>query len=215
MARGQEVTTSALSTLSERLEAEVRRVQEPASARHEQLVSVLEGLPARLRLDVTSGNSSTASMLGEVCATVREEVASGRQAAIARAIKEVSDGVDRMWSDAKERSDSTTHQMAAVPMMVKGVLSDALVCAASTQEQVRMIGGDMASLATNQGKQMERLEAALAKLDVMKDESTRNAVSTRVRGREGENGLHAMLVEGLPTRDGYEVQMVRGQAHQR
>ena len=245
LSHGQEAAGETLKALSQRLSEELQRGQEPTTARHEHLLSVLSALPAQ----VTSAQAALQASLGatqegEARAVMMEKLGELRtqldvhargQDATAESVSgleclvsKLRGEVERMWGDMKERGTdqkaTATQQMAQVPMLVKGVLSDMLKdveaqwvharsATKATQQQVTKVEGEVAGATTALAVQRKMLDDVAAKLEAMAQQMTRNSTSQRVKGQQGENGLYELLCDRLTSRDDYEISMVNGQAH--
>lgn len=234
VAHGQQAMGEALTTLSQRLLDELKHTQEPSQARHEHLISVLTALPSQVTaMSATNQEGVMMEKLGEV-RTQLEAYARGQDATtetvglMGSTVEKLRGEVERMWSDMKERGidqrAQAAQQMAQVPMMVKGVLSDmmkdvesqwthARSVSKTTQQQVAKVEGDVAGTTTALAVQRKMIEDVAGKLDAMAQQMTRSSSSQRVKGQQGENGLYELLCDRLTTREDYDIQVVSGQAH--
>jgi hypothetical protein len=241
----QETAGETMRALSQRLSEDLMRAHEPTTARHEHLLSVLSALPAQVSaahsalqtsLNTTQEGEARAVMmekLGELRTQLDvhargQEATSESVSGLECLVSKLRSEVERMWGDMKERGTdqkaTATQQMAQVPMLVKGVLSDMLKdveaqmvharsATKATQQQVTKVEGEMAGATTALAVQRKMLDDVAAKLDAMASQMTRNGASQRVKGQQGENGLYELLCDRLTSRDDYEIEMVRGQAH--
>ena len=151
-------------------------------------------------------------------------------AAVSCVLEKLREEQERMWVDMRDRGTdqkaTSLAQMTQVPMMVKGVLSDmmkdveaqwtqARATSKATQHQVTKVEGEVAGVTLSLAVQRKMTEDVACKLDAVSQQMTRLLCPTsqRVKGHQGENGLYELLCDRLTSRDDYEVEMVRGQAH--
>jgi hypothetical protein len=235
---------SALASLSDELRREMRQtIQEPMREQRSHVIALLQALPKEvfhLCRDATSKSASdTESKLAELRRLLGRSVEQQARQVIelkqsivdcARRVQKVAEDVMRVSKEGKERKAEMQSLFSdQVPKTVKVAMSDALrdiereqvhVSAAlrgAVESLVKLEGGMVESRGSLSVVQrvvddsVNRLEALAQQVTVAQ---TRRACAHTGRGQEGESALFQLLSDRLRTKDGYEVEMCNGVAHQ-
>ena len=150
-----------------------------------------------------------------------------------RRVQATTEEVTRMWNDEKERSAAQKADMqwqaGQVPAALKAVLSESLRDVERQQALVRVsVEAAVQQLATlernvvdNRGNMCVLRKAsddtALKLSDIARQLTVSHLKKTlthTAKGHEGESRLFDMLSDRLQSRDGYELEMCNGVAHQ-
>ena len=180
--------------------------------------------------------------LGEMRRVLTEsaEVAQRQTAALVEGVNEcgrraqaTTEEVGRMWKDEKERSAeqraAMQWQAGQVPLALKSVVTEALrdverqqaLVRASVEAAVQQLATLERGVVESRGSMcvMRKVtdDAAVTLADIARQltvSQTRKTCAHTTKGHEGESRLFEMLSDRLQSREGYELEMCHGVAHQ-
>ena len=208
-------------------------VLDPIVAHHARLTTMLAGLPGQVDEVCGRLGGRTAEEVRAIEVHLREVrgmmdgvlLGQTRDASAVTAAREASEGcISRVLREADQMWKDVAGWEKRLPEMMRGVMGEMLGDVESRVQQMR----DQASSVRAQVTKMEEGVAAMSEVrqevsgaatrlekvvgDVM---STRvkQTSSSQTKGVVGEQRLYKMLVETLPMREGYEVEMSAGQAY--
>lgn len=200
-----------------------------------QVASLCAASRDRYEQGVDSKLAELRQNLGTAADQQRREVSELKDAlqSCSSKVTKVLAEVARVAYDSKDRSADAKATMLRhadqLPNVVKGVVGEALRSLETQQATVRAsLAGALTELlklerdlADNRGSMTvlrKVSDDAVAKLDGLAQQltvsQTRKAHSHTVKGQEGESRLYELLSGRLLSRDGYQVDMVSGVAHQ-
>jgi hypothetical protein len=231
---GHKDSLSALEEMEGRLRSCIRcDVLEPIVAQHARLTTMMVGLPGQVDEVCGRLGGRTAEEVRAIEVHLREVrgmmdgvlLGQTRDASAVTAAREASEGcISRVLREADQMWKDVAGWEKRLPEMMRGVMGEMLGDVESRVQQMR----DQASSVRAQVTKMEEGVAAMSEVrqevsgaatrlekvvgDVM---STRvkQTSSSQTKGVVGERRLYEMLVDTLPMREGYEVEMTTGQAY--